>query len=668
MTFQQRLILLVTGLVLLAVAAVTVAMAWTTRAALTERIETEARQAAGMLARGAAQARDIPQEVDALLSERLLSEATLTAHLVALAEAAKLPPRAINDRLKQIAEAGGPDEMWITDNRGRAYLHNQPGPDPTFGQDAKGGPRHGTYAGLLNRSPAALASEPAMEGGRLMKFAGVAGVDRPRIVQVGAEVRRLGDIVRKSGTDGLIDGLLADRSVEAAWLLDRDGRVLARGVVVGDAGGGPLSDADTAAAKAAAVGGEAALRAAGDGLLAFAPVKYAANSAAAASQAGVPAVAVVRLPYGEPGAMMSRQLKIGGLVGVFVLALGVYACVRFARDQMAPVERLGEAVKAVEAGRFNPFTLNEAADRDDEFGRLSRVFRRMAMEASAREETLDAQLVMRGAELETKSEKLAAAEQLIEEEQRAARDVQSNLLPRQLPVGRDSQFYGVLLPGDTVSGDFYDVIELDERRSLLVTAGVSGGGVPAAFLMLMVRGAIRETARAGLAAGLGPAAILTGANERLCGESPFNGFATAFVAIYDRVAGTLVHAAAGHRGACRVNAEGGVEFLSAVGGPALGVRRGAPYGEATVILNQDESLFLCTDGVLRSIDGQRDAFGEERLAATLAASRGMSARDRAELVLRTVHAHTQSGGVIAGDLVCLVLRRLLPVSETAEAV
>ncbi|PWC48389.1 PP2C family protein-serine/threonine phosphatase [Azospirillum sp. TSA6c] len=663
MTFQQRLILLVTGLVLLAVAAVTTTMAWTTRAALTERIETEARLAAGLLARGAAQSRDIPQEVDALLSERLLSEATLTAHLVALAETAKLAPRAINDRLKQIAEAGGPDEMWITDNRGRAYLHNLSGPDPLFGQDAKGGPRHGAYAGLLNRSPASVVSEPAMENGKLMKFAGVAGVDKPRIVQVGADLRRLGDLLRKSGADGLVDGLIATRAVEAAWLLDRDGRVLARGAVAAD--GTPLSDADTAAAKAVTPGGDVTVRVSGNSLLALAPIKYAGPAAATSSSgAGVPAVAAVRVAYSEPGAMLSRQLKIGGLVGIFVLALGVYACMRFARDQMAPVERLGEAVKAVEAGRFNPLTLNEAADRDDEFGRLSRVFRRMAMEATAREETLDAQLVMRGAELETKSEKLAAAEQLIEEEQRAARDVQSGLLPRQLPVGRDSQFYGILLPGHTVSGDFYDVVELDERHSLLVAAGVSGGGVPAAFLMLMVRGAIREAARP----GVGPGAILTHANERLCGESPFNGFATAFVAIYDRVTGSLVHASAGHRGAARVATDGAVQYLSEAGGPALGVRRGAPYGEATAVLTQDDTLFLCTDGVLQSVDGQREPFGEARLAAALAHSRGMSVRDRTEMVLRTVQAHVGANGILAGDLVCLVMRRLLPVTETAEAV
>lgn len=664
MTFQQRLIVLITGLVVLAVAVVTAALAYTSHAALTARLETDARMTVSLLARGAGQARDIPRDVEQLLGERLVSEATLAAHLVAVAEAAKVPVKPLSDRLKQIAEGGGPDELWITDNRGKAYLHSQPGPDPTFGQDSKAQPRHAAFLGLLNRSPAALVSDAAVEGGRLMKFAGVAGVDRPRIVQVGADVRRLADIAKKAGVDGLVDALLASRAVEAAWLLDRDGRVLARGAVMGETGGGPLSDSGLQTAKAVAATGTGSSSAGGaavklvtegDSLLAFAPVSAGSGSNAAAG------VAVVRLPAGEPAAMLRRDLKMGGLLGVAVLALGIVAAVRFSRRQMAPIERLSEAVAAVEAGRFNPFTLNEATERDDEFGRLSRVFRRMAMEANAREETLDAQLLMRSAELETSTEKLAAAEQLIEGEQQAARAVQAHLLPRHLPAGRDSQIFGLMVPAPMVSGDFYDLIEREDGSLLLIAAGVSGGGVPAAFLMLLVRGVIRELARPGVE----PAAILAGANERLCSESPFDGFATAFVAVYDRASGTLRHAAAGHRGVFRVLSDGTVESLADIGGPALGVRRGSPYGEGISVLSQDDVLFVCTDGLLKAADPARDPFGEDRLATVLHQGRGLSARDRAEQVVRTVQAHVGHPDGLSGDLVGLVVRRLLPASAAA---
>ncbi|CAO3451627.1 hypothetical protein [Azospirillum argentinense] len=650
MTFQGRLVLLISGLVTLAVALVTILLAWTTHSAIQSRVEADGRGAATLLARSATLAREVPRDVEALLGDRLLSEATLAAHLVAVMEAGKAPVKAVTDRLKAVADGGGPDEIWVTDNRGRAYLHNIPGPDITFGPDARAQPRQAPYYGLLNRAPEKVVTDAATEGGKLMKFAGVAGVDKPRIVQVGADVRRLGDIARKAGVDGVMASLLAGGTVEGAWLLERDGRLAAHAT---GPSAGPLSERAVEAAKAAAAAGETGLLREGDRLTAFAPVPALAGQGAG--------IAVVRLPAEDLSSVVGRHVKIGVLVGLLVLAAGVYGAVRFARSQMAPIERLGEAVAAVEAGRFNPFTLNEAMERNDEMGRLARVFRSMALEASYREETLDAQLLMRTAELETRTERLAAAEHLIEEEQRAARDVQANLLPQQLPAGRDSQFFGLLVPGPAVSGDFYDVIELDERQCLLVVAGVSGWGVPAAFLMLLVRGAIREaTARPGMT----PAAILAAANDRLCGQSPFDGFATAFIALYDRETGTLSHSSAGNRAPCRIRADGSVLPLADAGGPALGVRKGIPYGEAVTRLEQEDTLFLCTEGVLRAVNAQREPFGEERLAAVLHQGRGLSARDRSELLLRAVEAHVGPGGQ-TGDIVCLTVRRLLPASELA---
>lgn len=650
MTFQGRLVLLISGLVTLAVALVTILLAWTTHSAIQTRVEADGRGAATLLARSAMLAREVPRDVEALLGDRLLSEATLAAHLVAVMEAGKAPVKAVTDRLKAVADGGGPDEIWVTDNRGRAYLHNIPGPDITFGPDARAQPRQAPYYGLLNRAPEKVVTDAATEGGKLMKFAGVAGVDKPRIVQVGADVRRLGDIARKAGVDGVMASLLAGGTVEGAWLLERDGRLAVHAT---GPSAGPLSERAIEAAKAAAAAGETGLLREGDRLTAFAPVPAVAGQGAG--------IAVVRLPAEDLSSVVGRHVKIGVLVGLLVLAAGVYGAVRFARSQMAPIERLGEAVAAVEAGRFNPFTLNEAMERNDEMGRLARVFRSMALEASYREETLDAQLLMRTAELETRTEKLAAAEHLIEEEQRAARDVQANLLPQQLPAGRDSQFFGLLVPGPAVSGDFYDVIELDERQCLLVVAGVSGWGVPAAFLMLLVRGAIREAAAR---PGLTPAAILAAANDRLCGQSPFDGFATAFVALYDRETGMLSHSSAGNRAPCRIRADGSVLTLADAGGPALGVRKGIPYGEAVTRLEQEDTLFLCTEGVLRAVNAQREPFGEERLAAVLHQGRGLSARDRSELLLRAVEAHVGPGGQ-TGDIVCLTVRRLLPASELA---
>ncbi|WP_207458369.1 SpoIIE family protein phosphatase [Azospirillum sp. SYSU D00513] len=641
MSFQRRLILLVTGLVALAVGLTTLALAWGAHGALRDRMETDARLSAALLARSAERTREIPRAVEEMLGARLLSEATLTAHLVALAEASKQSPKAIADRLKTIAESGGPDEMWITDNRGRAYLHNIPGPDLVFGSDHEAQPREAPFYGLLSRAPATVVAEAYGDGGRLMKFAGVSGVDRPRIVQVGANLRALSELSRQFGPAALIEAVSRNEGVEAAWLLGGDLSV--------QAGAKPLPAAALEEAKA--VLGTRDLRTlyAGGSLLALAPVADGGG------------VAVVALSGGDAGALVGSHLLTGLVLGLLVLAAGIVATVRFSRLQMAPIERLSEAVAEAEAGRFNPFRLNEAMERSDEFGRLARVFRGMAMEAAAREETLDAQLLMRTVELEGKTERLGAAETLIEEEQRAARAVQMNLLPP-MPSGRDSQLFGALLPIQAVSGDFYDIVELDERHLVLVIAGVSGGGVPAAFLMLLVRGAIREMIRP----GVGPGAILSGANDSLCGQSPFDGFATAFIAIYDRETGLVRHATAGHRPPFRVAADGAVERLSDAGGPALGVRKGVAYGEASLVLRQEDTVFLHTESIVKAVNANREPFGEERLAATLQQGRNFAVRDRAELVVRAVEAHAGVEG-IPGDIACLVLRRLHPSAELPAA-
>lgn len=55
------------------------------------------------------------------------------------------------------------------------------------------------------------------------------------------------------------------------------------------------------------------------------------------------------------------------------------------------IEQVGhvvEAAAAVEAGRFDPATLDEVARRDDALGQLARVFGRMAEEVRAREQRL----------------------------------------------------------------------------------------------------------------------------------------------------------------------------------------------------------------------------------------------------------------------------------------
>jgi hypothetical protein len=125
-------------------------------------------------------------DAEDILARHMVGEALLAAHLVAIAEQAGMTPEAINAILKDVAERSAIDEFWITDERGRAYLTNQ---DFTF-----------TFDPDPARQPQASAFWPLLEGSekvviqdaqkrevddRVFKYVGVAGIDQPRIVQVG---------------------------------------------------------------------------------------------------------------------------------------------------------------------------------------------------------------------------------------------------------------------------------------------------------------------------------------------------------------------------------------------------------------------------------------------------------------------------------------------------
>src|SRR5579875_909509 len=96
---------------------------------------------------------------------------------------------------------------------------------------------------------------------------------------------------------------------------------------------------------------------------------------------------------------------------------------------------------------------------------------------------------------------------LYAEQRTIAQTLQHALLPASLPQPPGLQIaarYAAGAEGVDIGGDWYDVIELDGRRLLLVVGDVSGKGLPAATAMATLRFAIR----AYVAEGDEPAAFL----------------------------------------------------------------------------------------------------------------------------------------------------------------
>jgi hypothetical protein len=127
-----------------------------------------------------------------LIAQHMVGEALLAAHLVALAEKARMKKTDIDAILTSIAEKSAAQEFWITDSSGHAYLTNT-GVDFTFSPDPAKQPQASAFWPLINGGKKIVIQEARKReiDNRVFKYVGVAGVDKPRIVQVGVAAENL---------------------------------------------------------------------------------------------------------------------------------------------------------------------------------------------------------------------------------------------------------------------------------------------------------------------------------------------------------------------------------------------------------------------------------------------------------------------------------------------
>jgi serine phosphatase RsbU (regulator of sigma subunit) len=257
--------------------------------------------------------------------------------------------------------------------------------------------------------------------------------------------------------------------------------------------------------------------------------------------------------------------------------------------------------------------------------------------------------------------------QRMEEELEIGRRIQLSLLPRTAPTREGWEFAVYYQPAREVGGDFYDFFELPEissgqttsaspslTRLGIVIADVTGKGVPAALMMAFSRAMLR-TASTG---GLGPAAVLATANELICLDSQSQLFLTAFYAILDPQAGTLVFANGGHEPPIWWQAVTGRCQELTSRSMLLGAFPNIQLEEVRIELAPGDFVVFFTDGLTEARRLQDDTmFGQEGLVSAVS---GLQAHSAAEVLQATIDAIKDFSGDAppADDLTLLVIKRL----------
>lgn len=207
--------------------------------------------------------------------------------------------------------------------------------------------------------------------------------------------------------------------------------------------------------------------------------------------------------------------------------------------------------------------------------------------------------------------------QRIEQELALAGEIQAELLPAasQVPLikgGSRGLFSAVdikakIVPHGQLSGDLYDFIKLDENRTGLVIADVSGKGVPGAILMATTRVIVRTQAKGTLGTG----EVIDKVNRSLCGDTRPTEFVSMFYGILDAETATLTYTSAGHNPPILFRGDQSV-FLEE-GGIPLGIIEDTVYDEGQIQLASGDVILLYTDGATEAVSGEKEIFGVGRL-------------------------------------------------------
>jgi sigma-B regulation protein RsbU (phosphoserine phosphatase) len=201
--------------------------------------------------------------------------------------------------------------------------------------------------------------------------------------------------------------------------------------------------------------------------------------------------------------------------------------------------------------------------------------------------------------------------QRLENEISIAREVQNQLFPQRVPSVPGVEIEAICKAARTVSGDYYDFIQLSPTRIAIAIADISGKGISAALLMASLQAALRSQLLAPGSDSMSTAELVSRLNRHLVRNTADDRFATFFVAVYDSSTRILRYTNAGHLPSFCIC--GDHAFYLDKGGMVLGVFEEYVFEEGSEIVPPDSILVGYSDGLVEPENVYGEEFGIQRL-------------------------------------------------------
>ncbi|MBI1749284.1 MAG: SpoIIE family protein phosphatase [Acidobacteria bacterium] len=350
---------------------------------------------------------------------------------------------------------------------------------------------------------------------------------------------------------------------------------------------------------------------------------------------------------GDVGSVFVTGLFLVGIIFLLLEVAALVTGVKLTRTITQAVDNLYSATQLVQSGDFSHRVRVQSRDQ---LGVLGDSFNAMTSSIS----TL----------IEEQRQR-----QRLENELSIAREVQSQLFPRQLPAVPGVELAALCRAARMVSGDYYDFVQLGPHRIGMAVADISGKGISAALLMASLQAAFRSqlllvpSEAEGLdgSQGVNTADLVTRLNRHLFLNSSDDRYATLFYAVYDSSTRMLHYTNAGHLPPLLLAGEWGPKGVEEKmqkleeGGMVVGLFDDCVYEQGSVAVEPGSLLVAYSDGMTEPENVYGEQFGARRLAAEVVRHRQASPQRLAELLLAAAEEWGQAPEQ-ADDMTVVVAR------------
>jgi len=230
-----------------------------------------------------------------------------------------------------------------------------------------------------------------------------------------------------------------------------------------------------------------------------------------------------------------------------------------------------------------------------------------------------------------------------------ASEVQSMLVPLQLPKSERFEIAATYLPHENIGGDYFDFIRLNEHEFIWCIADVSGKGISAALLMANLQASLRAWA----SVESSMEKIVVRLNEIVTYNTNGERFITLFLGRYNELTREMQFVNAGHNSPILIT-DTGSRFLQE-GTTLLGSFDVLPFvNTGQLTLPPNSLIFNYTDGLIESPD--EDVFiSEEELVHFLQLHRYMPSEAINKSILTDIQS-THKVKMSSDDITLLTLK------------